>query len=433
MAFNKLYVIPLAVLTFNALHAQDYTKGYYKDVFIDGGVSVTSRNDLPAVRFLNLSMESFLSTPQPMGNSSYYNHTDTVLQKQIFGGSPIDENGILLYPDGQPRYRMIYTNGGASWRHGKIVGEEGRKHINQFISNGGSYVGSCAGSFLASKAVISKNKPIYQDRYYGIWPGYTCHTGLTKSQTTVTIEKKSPLLKYFDFGKDMQVDSVRHNGGGFAVVDSMYPKGTEILARYYTKGRKFKRDFHGKPVIWAYKANENSGRVVMCGSHPESVETGERLDLMAAMIKYAMDGNGPQRLKGTLKNGEERKMYCFTHDHNPDFTAIGDKQYHHFALDVPKNTEKITITLKPKAGYADIDLFLLAQPQKFAYLEEAIYKNTGLGCEKELVIDHPKAGKMYISVFCHTTVETTETSYGTQYTGKMEVLNGIPYSITAEY
>ena len=215
--------------------------------------------------------------------------------------------------------------------------------------------------------------------------------------------------------------------------DSLFPKGSEILARYNTKGRKMKKDIHGKPVIWAYKPTPQAGRAVMCGSHPEAVETGERLNLMAAMMLYAMDGNGNPVLKGELQKGKTREMYCFTHNHNPAYTAIGDRQYHHFLLKVPKGVEKITLTLKPKPGYTDFDLFLLAQPEKFAFLGEAQCKNTALGSEKHLVIDHPKAGKWYVSVFCHTTVQTQESAYGTQYTGRLDVLNGVPYSIMANY
>ena len=432
MSVKKIiFSTTISCMIWGNITAQDNTKGYYKDLFIDGGISLTSRNDLPAARYMNLAMESFICSPQDTEKNKY-NYTDSLLQLQVFGGSPIDENGILLYPDGAPRFRRMYSNGGKSWRHARNVGENGNRNINDFISHGGSYVGTCAGAFLASKAVVSSGKPAYLGLYYGIWPGYTCHTGLnSESSTTVSVEKKSPLLKYADFGRDMKIDSVRHHGGGFAVVDSMYPEGTEVLARYYTLGRKLKKDIHGKPVIWAYKKSSETGRVVMCGSHPEGVETGERLDLMAAMMKYAMEGNGTPRLKAELENGKERKMHCFTHDNNPAYTAIGDKQYHHYKITVPKGTGKLTITLKPLPGYTQYDIFLFAMPKTFAYAAEAAYKNTALGCSKKLVIDNPKAGNMFISVFCNTTVGTTETAYGTQYTGRLDVLNGVPYSITA--
>ena len=62
----------------------------------------------------------------------------------------IDENGILLYPDGAPRFRVVYMNGGRAKAHGGTLGEQGRKNYRMFVANGGGYVGSCAGAFIAS-------------------------------------------------------------------------------------------------------------------------------------------------------------------------------------------------------------------------------------------------------------------------------------------
>ena len=43
------------------LQAQNRTDGYYKDIFMDSGIKLTSRVDLPAARFLGLQMEKFVS------------------------------------------------------------------------------------------------------------------------------------------------------------------------------------------------------------------------------------------------------------------------------------------------------------------------------------------------------------------------------------
>ena len=37
--------------------------GYYKDVFMDSGIYMIDRSDLPATRFLGLSMETFIAAP----------------------------------------------------------------------------------------------------------------------------------------------------------------------------------------------------------------------------------------------------------------------------------------------------------------------------------------------------------------------------------
>lgn len=44
--------------------------------------------------------------------------------------------------------------------------------------------------------------------------------------------------------------------------------------------------------------------IIMEGSHPEEVKTGERRDFTAAMLLYAVDGVGQTTVKGLLNNGE---------------------------------------------------------------------------------------------------------------------------------
>ena len=46
-------------------------------------------------------------------------------------------------------------------------------------------------------------------------------------------------------------------------------------------------------------------------------------------------------------------------------------------------------------------------------------------------IIHGKSLEGSVAVFCATTVDTVETKWGTQYTGRLDVLNGVPYGITA--
>ena len=75
------------------------------------------------------------------------------------------------------------------------------------------------------------------------------------------------------------------------------------------------------------------------------------------MIRYALDGNGAPKVKGQLYNGEARNMTRRSGANMPEYTAIGDKQYHHFTFEVPKFTKRIRIDLQPAKGYADFDWF----------------------------------------------------------------------------
>ncbi|MBQ3958317.1 MAG: hypothetical protein II681_05625 [Bacteroidaceae bacterium] len=325
-------------------------------------------------------------------------------------------------------------NGGSAGAHGRSLGAEARNAIRDFVRAGGSYVGSCAGMFIGSKGVKGDSLVKYTANYLGIWPGYTISTGVKKNRMDLVIEKKAGILRYADFGGDHRVDSVYHNGGGFAVTGVDWPEGTEILARYDVAGRTDltpARDIQMQPAIWGWKENEQTGRVILCGSHPEFVKDGERRDLEQSLFQYAMEGNGMPRLKGELLSGQTRQMYCTTADRTPAFTRIGDRQYHHFALQVPKDASRVTITLNPKEGWGDYDLYLMANNERFAYQDNAQYKSAEPGAEQKLTIEKPRKGILYVSVFCNTTVDTVETAWGTQYTGRLDVLNGVPYNITA--
>lgn len=401
-------------------------KGYYKDIFMDSGIGLTSYIDLPAARYLNLTFETIVGADKKNEATAM----DSLMQKQAIVGSPVDENGVLLYPDGAPRFRMIYFNGGNAMIHSNSLGQEGRDAFLNFVHAGGSYVGTCAGTFFACHYKFMNGRvQDYSPKYIGLWPGVVQNTLLGKTFTGAKIEKNSPLLKYYDFGGDFYIDSLRHNGGSFCYVDSLFPKNGEILARYDLTGVDHKVDFDNEPVIWAIKEKEEWGRVISCGSHPEAITYGDRLHLFSAMVLYAMEGNAPARVKGALNFGEERRMVKGTKDADPAFTKIGDKQYHHFSVDVPKGTDEIRVSLRSVNGFSNYDMYLFVSDDGMAFKENARWQNITFGVDKEIVIKNPKAGKYYISVFCDTTVDTVETAYGTQYTGRVDVLNGVPYIV----
>ena len=60
---KKATAISLAAFAFSLTSTgQNRADGFYKDIFMDSGIYLTSRVDLPAARFLNMSMEEFVST-----------------------------------------------------------------------------------------------------------------------------------------------------------------------------------------------------------------------------------------------------------------------------------------------------------------------------------------------------------------------------------
>ena len=438
MKRNLLALLLLFLLPSNTLSARNQAKerdavlaqnhGYYKELFMNGGIALTSRRTLPAADVLGLKMEFFASA-----TGEKISAVDTLTQQQIFCGYSEDSNGWLLYPDGAPRYRAIYVNGGSAGKHAVSLTEQGRKRIQEFVAAGGSYVGTCAGAYFATAGSKRNGKGVINRKIYlHLWPGIMHSTHLNKSQTPLRIERKSPLLRYYDFGGDYVVDSVRHNGGGYALGEEAgaLPEKTEVLARYVFKNNS-KVQIDNKPAIWAYKGGENSGRAVLIGSHPEAIKRGERLELMSAALLYAMDGNAKPQVKGVLTPNQLREMCLKTEDNKPEYTRIGDRQYHHFEITVPKHCQRLVISLNGYKGEDNFDLILCAKSKELAFAHNAPWKVETKGCNKELVIEKPKAGKWFISVYCATAVGSFVDEFGTTYTGRTDVLNGVPYSVKA--
>ncbi|MDE0736814.1 MAG: hypothetical protein OSB47_13400 [Pirellulaceae bacterium] len=391
--------------------ASPQTPGFYKDLFMSGGVRLSSRKTLPAAESLGLSYE-------------YYAGKDEAKQKELFSGSPADTNGVLLYPDGQPRFRMLYVNGGSATLHGKSLELDGRQALRQFYNAGGSYCGSCAGSFLSGRNVGKTSTR--RLGYLHIFPFNTLNTGLKKERVGHFIPDNSPLLRYRTFGDDHYVDDIYHNNGNWLSLETgKRLEGTEILARYDTPDKKP----HEGAAIWAYKTGQASGRIVNIGSHPEGITSGERLSLTEACFMYALDGTGQPPVKGTLVNGEVRSMNRETTDKDPAFTKIGDRQTHHFRFDVATGRQPVQIELSGQEGF---DFHLFVQPSPPSRETIAAIRDTSTGWNKTLKT-RLAPGTWYVSVHCATTVTASKDESGAfyKYTGPLKVLNGVSYQLKA--
>lgn len=428
---------------------------YYKDIFMDGGMYLTSKKKLPCVPYLGLTMERYYSA-----GKGKMTEQDSLDQISYFIGNENDANGVLLYPDGAPRFRVIYVNGGSAGKHGRSLTQQGLQRIRDFYNAGGSYVGTCAGAYLASRSDAKYDKSFekkfdlreahcrkedigkVRTDYLGIYPESLMGTRMAKSRTDMTIPEESPLLRYFDFGGDNQVDSVYHNGGCFATLNpEHFPEGTEICAYYKNyeededkrieKGKFF---LTGKISVVAYKASEATGRAVLCGSHPEAVKSGERRDFFSSFVLYAMDGNSKPVLKGELENGKARKMDKKTEDADPGHTRIGDLQYHHFVVNVPDGAKDIKIEVSGgEKGFEECNLNLYLKEGDFAFADSADFKDIEPMNSKVLSFETLPAGKWYIAVQGATTAEVYESHCGDQYRGHVEVLNGVPYTIKVSW
>lgn len=386
------------------------TEGYYKDIFMDGGVKLSSKKRLPAAESLGLSYE-------------YYAGKDSARQQGIFVGTDDDANGVLLYPDGQPRFRLVFVNGGGATSHGKSLGESGRQVLVGFFNRGGSYCGSCAGSFLSGRNTDARPDP--RDGYLHIFPWNTLNTDLKKARVGHFIPRESPLLRYGDFGKDHYVADIYHNNGNWLAVDDLAGmQNVEALATYDTPDKKT----HEGAAIWAWKNNETTGRIVNIGSHPEGITNGERLELTEACFQYAVDGAGSPEVKAMLRDGVIHHMDKGTADNDPLHTKIGDRQYHHFTIDVAPDASDVEIEL---TGDNDFHLNLYLHKETPAFRSNASYGSTLPGATKRIRAKLVP-GRWFASVECATTVDAVvdETQSFFTYTGNTDVLNGVPYRIS---
>ena len=330
---------------------------------------------------------------------------------------------------------MIFIGGGGSGGHGDSLGSSGLERIRQFYENGGSYTGSCAGSYLAGRNVDDKPQPYRH--YLNIFPYNTNSTDIIATRFDYSIPETSPLNEYSYFGTDKLVQGIMHNQGNWLDVSGEYGDKTEILALYRAPG--YITD--NQVSIWANKQTDQSGRAIMIGSHPESAKDGEQLELMKSVLLYALDGTGSVRIKGELKQGELRQMNASTTDNLPAFTGLGDLQYHHFTIDVPKNDLQSTITVNGKPG-SRFRIFASksgpAFKQNAEYQSDTPLNNEGVSGSAPAVLTAPlSAGKWYISIQCCNEVSSeliSEMIDGKEiryyrYYGDTEVLNGFGYSV----
>jgi hypothetical protein len=191
---RSMFLLLAAALFFH-LKARD---GFYKELLVDFGVGLDHLPGVPAADGLGWAWE-LVSTD------------DANVQHSYMWGNANDDNGVLLYPDREPRFMMMYTGGGYG-DHAGAVGATGIKNVQDFFYNGGSYVGTCNGNYMAWNWA------------YKLWPGQI-QMDSYEGQVEGTIPDNSPLLRYYDFGGDHLISSpdtdlwnlkgLMHYRGGF--------------------------------------------------------------------------------------------------------------------------------------------------------------------------------------------------------------------------
>lgn len=361
--------------------------GFYKDMFIDGGYELSS-SGTNAAKFLGLSYQTLFTS-----SASY--------QNSIMVSSATDSNGALLYPDGQPRFRLYYMNGGSSGDHVASLGAAGKQRVQDFFHNGGSYSGSCAGAFAAGSRY---------NRYYQLIPNTNFDSAGpwgTSVDARFTAPEDKPFADVMDrLGVDKTVYNIAFYGGPIYKpgIDSIV--GTDIVQGLQYFGTNFggPSSLNGHPQVAAYKG-PGTGQMAILAGHPEYASSGSRLGLTAAVYQYALDGARKiPDLKADLSLGQTVQMVGPTQ-------MVGDNQYHRFTVDVPAGADSLDVSLSGLSGNADV----FVQCDSPANAQSYLAKGTQTGTTGESVqVDVSQAcSVLHVSVL-----------------GVHDVKNGTAYSLT---
>ena len=65
----------------------------------------------------------------------------------------------------------------------------------------------------------------------------------------------------------------------------------------------------------------------------------------------------------------------------------------------------------------------------FAFSDVAEFRSVDPGSKQHLLFPSIREGLWFIAVKCLSTVTVKETDFGQEYSGNLDVLNGIPYQI----
>lgn len=436
-------------------------KGYYKDIFLDAGFGLDAESTIPKaiVEMYGASSNAPDAIEQvevlyTFSNSSP-SQEDTLTHNGVICGREEDLNGSLLYPDGEPRFKLLYVYGGRAEKHGDALGAKGIENINTFFANGGSYSGSCAGCILSCAKYGGNVSKSHFDLFDG---GNYKFSGMYISNkpyyNDITFEKGTKFDDFSGLAERPGLDSLRHNGGAY-MDESSAPEGTEVLARFSTRPYPLENlEEHsnpdvcvGKPCLWAYKRSETSGRLVVCGSHPEICNTDNITSMFKGEIMYALDGFGNATVKDALYNGEPRVMNLKERD--PGHCGIGDGQYHDFVIFLPYGASELDLKLDWDSK-ASLDIAL--KHESFAsdnpdFSAESPLDAAMVQSPLSLKAKDLEPGLWYVSVHCSnrvkgvykkTTINGTHRAYWFKYEktnsdADLLTLNGVPYTITASW
>lgn len=171
---------------------------------------------------------------------------------------------------------LLVFPGGADLGYCRTLNGEGNHRIRRYVSNGGSYLGFCAGGYYGSSkcefepdnpdlAVVgSRELEFYPGVCRGLaFPGFVYHSEAGARAADLKIHKKA--FEGDNLALPENFKSYYNGGGVFCDATLFENRGVEILASY-TEDLHVDSD-DGKAAVVYRKIGQ--GNVVLTGPHPE--------------------------------------------------------------------------------------------------------------------------------------------------------------------
>ncbi len=391
-------------------------------------------------------------------------------------GDEADLNGRLLYPDGQPRFRLMVCNGGTT--RAMINNFTSRRAANnalEFFRNGGGWVGTCAGTDILT---MGFTKPLASFKSGG---GRAEHENI--------IGYVPIPVNYWGVGARSQgaIKAYLNNGGGSETGPRALAPTHFLMDHAAWAGTTLQPDSNGlhfpkglfRESSFIYKAIPGSGTAHPAGNNPDIEYSmyfdpatatdpsyydtaGGSIPMDDAWAGFAyVDPANPTAGRaagaffhtegatagGTASSGSPRLLqpgaswypFLFREMDYVDLrtqevplqlksclangvaviadsatTMVGDKQYHYYAFNVPQGAVNLAITLD--GLIQNCDLYVKKAGWPIAGSNDFSSAATGSTTAETIRIPQPEPGVYVIAVH-----------------GNHAVANGTPYTISASW
>jgi biotin--protein ligase len=179
--------------------------------------------------------------------------------------STVTDHRFFLETEWQKKTQLVIFPGGRDVPYHRALKGPANRQISDFVHQGGSFLGVCAGGYYGSAFVeFEKGSPleVLQDRELQFFPGIARGPayGLGKFQYQREEDARIAHLNLFSSPSSLSCPSFSYYNGGCTFVKAEEYENVSILAQY--------SDIKGTPAA-IVKCCVGKGTAILCGVHPE--------------------------------------------------------------------------------------------------------------------------------------------------------------------